>query len=251
MRSQPEIRTSLPSEVANGQKPKNNSALPQSESAWLSKAAGEFHRPTDGDYRSAYDAVSNNPNLPKDLTQTFRDVPIKAGDLKAGLQDHLAQLQVGEATISVNGKMGITEPRTVIELDGGAHVDLISRPGEKPMTIDGRPLTTAEISQINSLRQSVEGQRVIAEHAAVKMEEMIHVRQMQNGGKPISKTYEDFRAWSGEPPLSENPSMSDQRRHAELDVVAAMYDAGFPVEMLSKHFENQYLDRKSLMNYFA
>jgi len=148
-------------------------------------------------------------------------------------------------------------PRTLIEIaDGAPPVALVDFvPTNKggytitmPMAdVKGQTLTSSRGLAINEIRNSPEGQRIIAETALIAFEEnIVHANQHLNGGAIMSPTYaaytRDFGITHGtRPSLLNFLGMLDKLHETrqpfyEQEVPAMLYDAGMPLEMIQRHY---------------
>ena len=218
-------------------------------------------------------ALGNKPN---NFSWKTKDIEVKAGDLNTseGLHKHIKDIQeVGNAKKEISTERGetkiehwINEPVTVIVLENGVKVNILSQKVEGSYKdINGKILDAKSLAEFRAIKESPAGQRVLMGHAMCTIEEMFHIQQFADSQAVISKTYADFLSknakisraddyfnavnglpHSGEGKLVHNRSM----RTMEQEVVAALYDAKMPVEILRLYYECNYpVERRPIMDY--
>ncbi len=155
-------------------------------------------------------------------------------------------------------KLDVVVPRAIIELkegqalvplvdfaqaeSGGYKIELPNR------TTDGKPLTVLQTEEIGAIRQSSQGQRLIAEMGLMAFEEsIVHANQhISAGGDIISPTYAEFaRDFSIEHGTRAHKlaflgllDRSNPVKEAfyEQEVPAVLYDAGMPLPLIERHY---------------
>lgn len=173
-----------------------------------------------------------------------------------------------------NQRLKVLLPKTVVPLEQGstpvALVDFVRTEDghysvELPKTnVAGAPLTRPQIEEISSIRNSSQGQRLIAETALAAFEEsIVHANQhVTVGGDIISPTYaaftRDFGAKYGTRPhmLSFLGMLTNQspvkEAFYEQEVPALLYDAGMPLEVIKRHYfrgASHVAERTPVINY--
>lgn len=224
-----------------------------------------------GDYMGALNVAVESPSLNGvELNPANRkhSVPVKAADIaKNTAEVAVAMDQMGvlgkfewkqTSTRSEIGPEKTTAivPEVHVELKPGTVVPLVefvpSNNGFKAqfpdVTVSGAKLTIADIAQINSLRNSPAGQRMIAETAIIAFEEStVHANQ-HNAGGIISPTFaqfskeltlnSDYKTRSHLLAFIGTLSRQDPNRSFvfEQEVPALLYDAGMPLSMIKQHY---------------
>jgi hypothetical protein len=211
--------------------------------------------------------VELNPN-PK-----LQSVDITAAELKdpLTLQYHMSQLakigvfdwrqKISGADV-LESRLRVNVPRTVVQLDSGnakvALVDFVKTEGPgyfsgykvdyPSVTTSGEKLSPEQLSEIETIRKSPEGQRVLAETAIVAFEESIaHANQhISAAGDIISPSYarfsRDFSIEHGTRAhfLSFLGMMGKDHQFKvnfnEQEVPAILYDAGMPLPLIEHHY---------------
>ncbi len=156
-------------------------------------------------------------------------------------------------------KLEVVIPKPIIELKEGTRVPLVDfvrneSTGKYSVdypekSVSGARLTPAEVSEIRAVRQSPEGQRLLAETAIFGFEEtIVHANQhIVQSGKATSPTFAEFAAeWASQSPslrghrLSFLGALDNQHpsRHTifEQEVPMLAYDAGMPLALVRHHF---------------
>lgn len=175
-------------------------------------------------------------------------------------------------------QLDVTVPRPIIKLkDGGVEVALVdfTQQGnvgfkgpvkvEYPTTTtSGAPLTKSQIAEIEAIRKSEVGQRMIGETALFAFEEsLVHANQHYTAyGKIMSPTFarysRDFHIKHDTRPqmlhfAGLTDKMSSMREiFMEQEVPMMLYDAGMPLSMIRHHFffGNRHMqERTPIMNY--
>ncbi|MBC7998961.1 MAG: hypothetical protein IAF58_13510 [Leptolyngbya sp.] len=118
--------------------------------------------------------------------------------------------------------------------------------------------------EIEAIRKSVNGKRILAETALFTFEETFHAAQHMNGGKIISpsaaehlrlpevRIEERFRkiAFVG----SVDGKLPLRSTLYEIEIPAILHDAGMPFSMIKEHYffgRRHVKERNSVMNYLA
>ncbi|MBX9695940.1 MAG: hypothetical protein K2Z81_26375, partial [Cyanobacteria bacterium] len=241
LRPAPEFTTKLPHEIAVENVVKADPSRLGKEGQWISTAVENVNS---GNYRKAYDIARGAQEVNGQFTVDQVPLePVNASDLLAGTaaKKHINSMRDAARAYKLkDGKMGVIEPQTIIKLESGALVDLMN----PAKTMDGRTLTAEETKAINAVLESPQGKRIMAEHAFIMMEEMFHIKQFVNDGKPISQTYEEFLKTQGK--VQSGPRTGGSY---EQEVVAALRDAGLHPEVLRLYFENSHLARLEVMDF--
>lgn len=159
-------------------------------------------------------------------------------------------------------RLEVVIPKTVVELKSGADVRLVDivpvesngyRRGYKMefpnKDVNGKPLTAAQAKEIEIIRQSEPGQRMLAETAIFGFEEtIVHANQhLTLGGAITSPAFAEFArniASKSETSRAHRLSflgMIDSNHPQrpwimEQEVPAIAYDAGMPLSMVRHHF---------------
>lgn len=191
----------------------------------------------------------------------------------------MAKFKWGEMTDSskvTEDCFNVVIPRVVVNTsEGGVPVALFDfQPTANgyemvfPTTqINGKPLTPGQLAEINALRQSTNGKRIVSETAVLAFEETFHAQQYLNGSKIISPSLASHMKNSGlELPMekvdtrklvaafsSNFSSFSDYRSHLyEVEIPAVLFDAGLPYSMVERHYffgDRHVKARNSIMKY--
>lgn len=194
------------------------------------------------------------------------DIPMRAADLRKtdiGLElarmgkvgsfngDHWQVLGVPET------KLKVLLPRPTVELDSGTKVHFLqfeSAPhgghsvSFPTKSVDNVPLNPTDLNEIQLLRQSPQGQRVVEETAIIAFEEnVVHANQFARSSYDLlSPSYAKFAAeWAD---VTKSKPHFDAFRGAlmhgdkgrfmvkEQEVPFMAYDAGMPLETVLDHF---------------
>jgi hypothetical protein len=223
-----------------------------------------------GDYLGALNVAVESPSLTGvQLNPLNRNhsITIKASEFKnpndvALLMDKMGDLGKFEwkqtSTVSeiMPERLTAIVPKVLVELKPGTVVPLVdfipAAKGYKAQfsnaTVSGVQLSAAEASQMNALRQSPAGQRLIAESAIIAFEEStVHANQHMSGGI-ISPTFaefskaitlkSDYGTRSHMLAFINSLSRQDANRATvfEQEVPALLYDAGMPIPMIKHHY---------------
>ncbi|MBX9696244.1 MAG: FHA domain-containing protein, partial [Cyanobacteria bacterium] len=227
---------------------------------WARTFADHFK---EGNYQAAYDHVADLSQyrgrvevVTHDETIKFADImPETAGDQAQANLDKFMKRQGSFAAATSTewirdfkpgdwGDYKITNPRSIIELSSGTKID-ITKPDQ---TIDGVKLTSAaDLAEVKKLVDSDVGKRMLAQHAAMMAEEVLHVRQMDNNFLIMSETYARMiEGASGEDNLprleaARLPTEADNSgmrpfETAEEEIPGILADAGMPIDQLRRWY---------------
>lgn len=245
---------------------------PASESVRVRLEAQSFvEKLQRGDYMGALNVAVNSPGLSGvELNPATRktSLTIKASEVAknsnevALLMDQMSSLGKFEwSQSSTSSSIGLQKlvavvPQVNVELRPGTTVPLVefvrSESGFKAQTpaatTSGAKLSASDMAEINTLRQSPAGQRLIAETAIIAFEEStVHANQHMGGGI-MSPTFAEFskQITVGSEYKTRSHllafigmlSRQDQHRAIvfEQEVPALLYDAGMPLSMIKHHY---------------
>ncbi len=226
----------------------------------------------EGRYTDALKVAVEAPVMERvNLNPTTRPhtVTVSAADLK---QPDVLQLRMG--TLSnyaefkwqqtmrdghVEGsKLEVVIPKPIIELKDGTtvpFVDFVRHDSGKysvtlpEKSVAGKDLTPAQVAEIRAIRESPEGQRLMAETSIFGYEEtIVHANQhITQGGRITSPTFAEFSAdFASQSPTIRGHRLAflnalDQNHQArptilEQEVPMLAYDAGMPLSVVRHHF---------------
>lgn len=229
-----------------------------------------------GDYAGALNVAVEAPVMERiNLNPASRvhEVRINAADLA---KPEIVEIKMNELSkyaefkwsqvvadgVPGDSRLEVVIPKTIVELKSGADVRLVdivptqssgyrqSYKMEFPThDIKGKPLSAEQTKEIQALRESPGGQRVLAETAIFGFEEtIVHANQhITQGGGISSPAFAEFArniAASNENLRGHRLSLlgSLTAKHAERpkimeqEVPALAYDAGMPLSMVRHHF---------------
>lgn len=226
----------------------------------------------DGRYTDALKVAVEAPVMERvNLNPTTRPhtVTVSAADLK---QPEVLQLRMGtlsnyaefkwQQTMKdghIEGsKLEVVIPKAIIELNDGTtvpFVDFVRHDSGKysvvfpEKSVAGKDLSPAQVAEIRALRQSPEGQRLMAETSIFGYEEtIVHANQhITQGGRITSPTFAEFAAdFASQSPSIRGHRLAflnalDQNHQArptilEQEVPVLAYDAGMPLSVVRHHF---------------
>lgn len=209
---------------------------------------------------SAADLLSENASLPQ-ILENMSELAIFKWDQKI-----------------INGipqdeELMVLIPRAVITTsDGNVPVALFdfvrTENGYKTVfptkSLKGQDLTVGQLAEIEAIRKSVSGKRILAETALFTFEETFHAAQHMNGGKIISpsaaehlrlpevRIEERFRKIAFV--SSVDSKLPLRSTLYEIEIPAILHDAGMPFSMIKEHYffgRRHVKERTSVMNYLA
>ena len=186
------------------------------------------------------EATAESLQSPETLRKFLRDM----GDL-AGVNSH-KPVDGNPANVKYSTDL----PLTVIEVAPGVKVDLVT--GKTP---SGKSLEGANLAKFENFAKSEAGQRILAEHALIAMEEKVHLRNYQNKGQILSPSYAKFARDMGAPGTALEKAFFGKRdaRYAdsegrppftyEQEAILALHDARpdfWTADMINRHFGEQH-----------
>lgn len=246
-------RTDLPSEVSVGTNSWRRGAAQHEMQIELARFSEHFLRTNGGaqpDFSEALRIAQSTEGFPQNLRVTNHDVSLDLASFRSAsasaretmLRDMMSQMAANShAPTSLQGNPELVVARPTVVVDG-VRVDLATLQA-LPATGSGAHAperVTGAIEQVRQFRNSPEGQRLIAEQAIVRMEERLHIRQLQTGNQVFTPGYARFLADqpNGNESLADPSSRS--RASLEQELIFAMHDAGWSIEHLRHHFGNHH-----------
>ncbi|MBX9695756.1 MAG: hypothetical protein K2Z81_25450, partial [Cyanobacteria bacterium] len=230
----------------SSKRPVNAQALGE-DGTWMTDSTRAM---SEGNYAKAYEVARLAQTRPSNLKVERVPIEISVDEILSGkVADHINGMRrTGDASLYSDGSYRITEPRTIVKLPDGSCVDLIN----PTVTTKGTPLTSAQKATVSRVLASPHGQRLVAEHAFIMFEEMFHVRQMAEGGKPVSSLYKRFASTHQSEMANKNDGFDifgRNRDSFEREFLIAAYEAGMPPEILQAHFAKLYGCRAQAMDF--
>lgn len=208
---------------------------------------GEAHAIAEGGYPPSHEVRRQPLEANAEALRDTNNLTKFLGDM-----GHVAEIKKvpADTTSGASHKLVTELPQTIIEIAPGVKVDFLT--GKTP---GGKTLTAEMQAKFDSFAKGEIGQRLLAEHALIAMEEKVHFHNLEARGQILSPSFAKFARDMSAPGNSLEAAFQGrfQQQYAdssgrapftfEQEAILALHDSNpkfWNADMLDRHFGRQH-----------